>query len=216
MIPIDRKDLQAFIEYALKIFSHTRSMLLLTLCMLIFLSCTWSCSKNSRLSPGDGLDRFQQYLDNQIPEMLSKYDVPGVSLAIIRDGEIVLADAYGFADIESSRRMTVDAICRAESISKSVSAWGIMTLVQKGRVDLDEPIIRYLSSWSFPPSNYDEQQITIRQLLSNSAGLPLGTVGEETEYSPGSEMPSITQYLDQEARLAHRPGSRFEYSNPGY
>jgi CubicO group peptidase (beta-lactamase class C family) len=91
-----------------------------------------------------------------------------------------------------------------------------MTLVQKGRVDLDEPIIRYLSSWSFPPSNYDEQQITIRQLLSNSAGLPLGTVGEETEYSPGSEMPSITQYLDQEARLAHRPGSRFEYSNPGY
>jgi len=72
---------------------------------------------------------FFSYLDNHIPRWMSSLDVPGVSIAVIRDGEVVWSNAYGFADRENGVPMTVNTICRAESISKSVTAWGVLRLV---------------------------------------------------------------------------------------
>ncbi len=68
--------------------------------------------------------------------------------------------------------MTVDAICRVESISKSVTAWGVMRLVEQGLVGLDAPVQQYLGNWELPESEYSEQNVTVRKLLSHSAGMP--------------------------------------------
>jgi CubicO group peptidase (beta-lactamase class C family) len=95
----------------------------------------------------DSLTSFTAYLDGHIPQMLKKYNIPGVSMAIVNQGELVWSGAYGYADLESQRPMTVDTICRVESISKSVTTWGVMRLVEQGLFDLDAPVQQYLGDW---------------------------------------------------------------------
>jgi CubicO group peptidase (beta-lactamase class C family) len=164
----------------------------------------------------DSVAAFSEYLDEQIPRLMDRYGVPGVSMALVLDGEPVWTGAYGYADLEHGKKMTVEAICRAESITKSVTAWGVMRLVEQGFIDLDAPVQEYLGGWRLPETGYSEQEVTVRRLLSGSAGMPLGTIGESLEYVPGSDMPSLREYLNREAILAREPGAGFLYSNPGF
>jgi CubicO group peptidase (beta-lactamase class C family) len=163
---------------------------------------------------GAPLDDFTAYLDREIPGLLSEYRVPGLSLALIQDGELAWSGAYGYADLGGQREMTVDAVCRAESISKSVTAWGVMRLVEGGQVELDAPVESYLTEWQLPETEFDDGDLTVRLLLSNQAGMPPGTIGEE--YPPGAGRPSLSENLTQEARLIQDPGTGFVYSNPGF
>lgn len=158
--------------------------------------------------------KFVTDMDRQIQNLMTEYSVPGVGILIIKQGEIFWKKAYGFADIERKRKLTIDAICRAESISKSVTAWGVMKLAERGLVHLDDPVQKHLGSWTLPESNYDTDGITIRRLLSHSAGIPLGTLGDE--YAPMSLKPPLKEYLTKEVQISYKPGSRFEYSNPGF
>ncbi len=172
-----------------------------------------SCTRPS-FGTRDSLDAFTQYLDARVPRLMNQYDVPGASLALVRDGDLVWSGAYGYADLERERKMTVDAVYRVESISKSVTAWGVMRLVEQGRVDLDDPVQQHLEDWELPDNI--GQEVTVRRLLSQSAGMPLGPIGVEAEYAPQSERPSLRDYLAQEARLVREPGSGFLYSNVGF
>ncbi len=166
--------------------------------------------------PGEPLEAFTAALDERVPGLLERLGVPGASLALVVDGQPVWAGAYGYADVASGRRMSVEAVCRAESISKSVTAWGVMRLVDRGLLELDAPVQRYLGGWQLPASGYSAEAITVRRLLSGDAGLPLGTIGPDAEYPPGADMPSLRDYLREEARLNRQPGSGFEYSNVGF
>ena len=172
-----------------------------------------SCTQRS-LGTQDSLDGFTQHLDTRIPRLMRRYDVPGASIALVRDGDLVWSAAYGYADLENEQRMTLDAVYRVESISKSVTAWGVMALVEQDRIDLDDPVQEYLGDWELPDDV--GQEVTIRRLLSQSAGMSLGPIGVEVEYAPQSEPPSLQDYLAQEARLAREPGSGFLYSNVGF
>ncbi|MCG2590750.1 beta-lactamase family protein [Rhodohalobacter sp. WB101] len=160
------------------------------------------------------LDQFSSYLDERIPGLMKRYDIPGVSVVLVQGGERVWGEAYGYADLTTGRRITTDTVCRVESISKSVTAWGAMKLVEEGRIGLDEPVYRYLKSWSFPESPFDESKITLRLLLSHQAGLPLGPIG--VEFSPDEEKPTLRESLSSNAILIQEPGSGFFYSNVGY
>jgi len=171
------------------------------------------CARNP-IAPQDTLGTFSAYLDQRIPDLMKKYAIPGVSIALIHDGELVWSGAYGYADLAQERKMTVDVVCRAESISKSVTAWGVMRLVEQGLVDLDAPVQEYLTDWHLPETEQDEQSVTVRGLLSNTAGMTPGSIGEE--YAPASEMPTLRQNLTQEAHLIREPGTAFLYSNPGF
>lgn len=84
----------------------------------------------------------------------------------------------------------------------------------RGLVGLDDPVRQYLGNWELPESEYSEQEVTVRRLLSNSAGMPLGTIG--VEYSPQSDVPSLRDTLAHKARLIREPGSGFLYSNTGF
>jgi len=157
---------------------------------------------------------FTAGLDSRIPQLMDDFDIPGVIIALVNDGRIAWSAAYGYADVEKDRKMTIDTWCRVESISKSVTAWGVMKLVEQGRVDLDSPVVNYITSWEFPPSEYDIERVTLRQLLSNSSGMPLGTIGER--YDPKGEVPSLRSRLDKDAVLMQEPGKGFSYSNTGF
>ncbi|MGI6513969.1 MAG: serine hydrolase domain-containing protein [Syntrophomonadales bacterium] len=120
------------------------------------------------------LDEFKAHMDERIPALMKLYEIPGCSIALVKDGEIVWTEAYGYADVESGRALTVDTPMSVQSITKSVTAWGIMRLAEKGLIDLDAPVSQYLKSWQFPNSGYPTEKITTRQLLSHTAGMPLG------------------------------------------
>ncbi len=185
------------------------------------IACFMFALMNTSLNPQiyrqpDSLEALTAHLDARIPALMSRYNIPGVSIALVRGGELVWSNAYGYANVEERRPMTVQSVCRAESISKSVTAWGVMKLVEQGLVELDAPAQNYLRDWQIPDSQFDEQAVTVRMLLSASAGMPLGEIGKAVEYAPGSEMPSLQDYLTREARLIQEPGSGYLYSNVGF
>jgi len=172
-----------------------------------------SCDFNNHDTPLSEVD-FREQLNQHIPVWMERYGVPGVSIALIKNGEMSWSDAYGFADLEKQTRMTTDTVCRTESISKSVTARGVIRLVELGEIELDDPVHRYLISWEFPESEFDTDRVTIRHLLSHSSGLPLGTIG--LEYAPGEQKPSLRESLTREVHFVQEPGKSFIYSNVGF
>lgn len=166
------------------------------------------------LEEGISLEAFASHLDSRIPALMQDYDIPGVCVALIKKGEIAWTKAYGFADLESGSKMTTDVYLRVQSISKPVTAWGVMKLVEQGKIELDAPVQQYIKNWSFPETGFSPEKITVRQLLSHCAGMPLGDVLDI--YSPEEAIPSLQESLTKTARLAQEPGLSFAYSNVGY
>lgn len=157
---------------------------------------------------------FTAYLERRVPVLMKHYDIPGACIALIQDAEIVWSGAYGYADLETGRKMTVETICRVESISKPVTAWGVMKLVEQGKIELDVSVEEYLGDWELPESEFSEAKVTVRRLLSHSAGMPLGNVFER--YDPTEKIPSLEETLSGEAILTQEPGVAFSYSNTGF
>lgn len=161
------------------------------------------------------MPEFTAHLDQRVPEIMYDYAIPGLSIALIENGETVWKQAYGYADVEAGRKMTVDTYCRLESISKSVTAWGVMKLIEQGAVDPNAPVEKYLSTWELPETEFDEAQVTVGRLLSGSAGMPLGTIG--VRYAPSAaDIPSLEERLTKDAVLFKQPGGTFYYSNAGF
>lgn len=165
-------------------------------------------------TPQSSAEEFTEYLDQRIPELMDLYKIPGSSLALVQDGRLVWTAAYGYSNLEREERLTPDTPMRVQSISKSLTAWSILKLVEEGRIHLDAPVDSYLKSWSLPDSPLDSRQITIRQLLSHTSGLPLGDVF--TLYTPGGPMPTLQEKLTKEVHPIREPGEAFSYSNTGY
>lgn len=181
-------------------------------CLIILISCPvqWK----SPIQPMSSVTDYQTHLNKRINILMKKYSIPGCSIAIVRNGDIVLTNAYGFADLKDSIALTTDTPMRVQSISKSVTAWAVMKLYEGGLIDLDMPISNYLKSWKFPPSKYKSATITIRNLLSHTSGIALGDVF--TIYNPYDQMPSLKEKLTKEAILVQNPNAGFIYSNTGF
>lgn len=160
------------------------------------------------------LAEFAAWLDAHMPQLLETHGVPGASIALIEDGGPVWSRAYGMADVTGARPMRIDSLYRVESISKSLTAWGVMKLVEQGRIDLDAPVERYLGGWTIPATAFDASLITVRSLLTHTSGLPLGSFG--AEYTPGAPMPSLRDFLSAEVRPVRPAGEIFDYSNVGF
>src|SRR5690606_8990315 len=101
-----------------------------------------ACSKDGP-DTGGGSDTDRSDMD-QIDDMVYRYmsqnSVPGATLAVAKDGKLVYQKAYGFADQETGRRMTIDTRSRISSISKTVTAIAILKLYEEGKLDLDDKI----------------------------------------------------------------------------
>lgn len=164
--------------------------------------------------PGAPTTAFVAGLEARLPSWLQRYGVPGVAVSLVVDGKPVWSGAFGHADAATRRPLTTDAVFRVESISKSVTARGVMTLVEGGLVALDDPVQAHLRTWEPPVPEARRGAITVGRLLSGTAGLAPGRVGEE--YEPGAPLPSLRRHLTEEFRLVAEPGVRFSYSNVGY
>src|SRR5690606_9445002 len=173
---------------------------------------TAGATPTQHASAGASLADLTASLDSQLVAQMTELDVPGAAVGLVSAGEVTWSAAYGRATGQPTRPMRVDTIFRAESISKSVTAWGVLRLVDGGLVDLDVPVARYLQDGVLPV--LPEGEVTVRELLTHTAGLPLGTIG--VRYAPDAPRPSLLDDLRAEVRVESPPGTSFSYSNVGY
>jgi CubicO group peptidase (beta-lactamase class C family) len=154
-----------------------------------------------------------------LEERMSRLNVPGLSVAVISDGEIEWAKAYGFADVEDQRRATTETLFQAASISKPVAAMAVLKLAEDGVVDLDQNVNDMLTSWQIPDNEFTvEQKVTLRGLLNHSAGT---TVWGFAGYENGTDIPTTIDVLEgagnsEAVRVWKEPGESWRYSGGGY
>jgi CubicO group peptidase (beta-lactamase class C family) len=147
-------------------------------------------------------------VDDFVRKQLAAARVPGLSLAVIKDGTVVKVSGYGFADLEKRIPAQPDTVFKIGSVSKQFIATGILLLVQDGRLTLNDPIARYLTD---PPASWSP--ITIRHALTHTAGL----VRESPAFAP-TRIQSDADLIAAAYPLPLRfvPGQKWEYSNLGY
>ncbi len=147
------------------------------------------------------------------------YHTPGVSIALINNFEIEWAHGFGMCDSRFPPQVTKDTIFQSGSISKAIFALGVMRLVQEGKLNLDEDINHYLTTWRIPANKNWQPRVTLRQILSHTAGL---TVDGFPGYLSSELIPSLTEILNGEASANTEkvevnilPGLQFRYSGGG-
>jgi CubicO group peptidase (beta-lactamase class C family) len=141
-------------------------------------------------------EKLAAALERLIPRLMKDGDVPGLSLAIVRDGRVLWHKAFGVKDASSGAPVDDDTIFEAASLSKPVFAYAVLKLVDAGKLDLDAPVARYL------PGDYVEDPkhrlITVRHVLTHTAGFP--------NWRPEG----------QPLKIHFPPGERFSYSGEGF
>jgi len=160
---------------------------------------------------------YKNDLDGVLQEIMLRWDVPGMAIGIVKGDEVAYAKAFGVQSLETQTPVTLDTKFCVQSISKTFVATAVMQLAERGKLDLDAPIVQYLPYFRLDDERY--RQITIRQALSHTSGMP----DMETEYV---DLVTHPEYDDLAAeryvrglsnrKLIASPGERFSYSNIAY
>jgi CubicO group peptidase (beta-lactamase class C family) len=162
----------------------------------------------------EGYEESQGILiKRDIQSLMVKYNVPGVSIALIKNGK-VQTKCYGVKSAGESGKITKNTLFQAASLSKPIIAFGILLLVQNGKLDLDTDVNKYLTSWKVS----EHYKVTIRGILSHTAGLNRpGFPG----YTFKDRIPTVIEVLDgmgntEAVKVIAEPGTQDMYSGGGY
>jgi len=155
-----------------------------------------------------------------LPELMKTFNVPGLSIAVIENYKIVDAKGYGVIAPGSSTPVTPKTLFQAGSISKPVAATGALSLVEQGKLSLDENVNNKLTTWKVPENEFTQtEKVTLRRLMSHTGGL---TVHGFPGYDVDAPVPSIVQVLNGEMpantdpiRVDIVPGTKSRYSGGG-
>jgi len=147
-------------------------------------------------------------VDDFVKAQMARFNVPGLSLAIVKDGQVVKMEGYGLANVELDTPATADTIFKIGSVSKQFIASGIMLLVEDGRMGLDDPVSHYLEGT--PPS---WAPITIRHLLTHTSGILREAPGFDP-FTIQSDAAVVASAYPVPLRFP--PGTKWEYCNTSY
>ncbi|HVI99024.1 MAG TPA: serine hydrolase domain-containing protein [Sphingomonas sp.] len=162
---------------------------------------------------------FVDQVSTRTPAYLQDFSVPGGAVVVIENGRIILARGFGVANKATAAPVGPGTLFNIGSTSKSVAAWGAMHLVSDGKLSLDDPVDTRLKRWHLPASPYPASGVTLRRLLSHTAGL---SVSGYRGWGPDDLIPTLEQSLSGQANgagavvLEAIPGSRWSYSGGGY
>ncbi len=169
----------------------------------------------------------RESFDSIIEKVMKFGKIPAMNAAIIKNGKVVWAKGYGYYDIENGKRADVDTIYLVASISKTVTATAIMQLYERGLLNIDDDVNKYLP---FPLRNpkYPDKPITIRMLLSHHSSLSVDPPGFYAYIPgdfdvPGYPYPWLENYLvpgkinyKPQVWSDYMPGEKLQYANVGY
>ena len=172
----------------------------------------------------NGLSNYHQIKSEPtwtIAERMEHYGVPGMSVAVIHDYKVAWTKTYGVVNKETKEPVTENTLFQAASISKPVSAYAALSLVEAGKLDLDKNVNQFLTSFYVPDNDFTkEEKVNLKHIVSHKAGL---TVHGFLGYSPGLKVPTLVQLLEGEkpanspAILVDKvPGGSMRYSGGGY
>jgi CubicO group peptidase (beta-lactamase class C family) len=155
-----------------------------------------------------------------LAERMAHHKIPGVAIAIIRDGQVVQAAGYGVREAGKPDKVDADTLFSVGSISKVATATATLRLVSQGKVELDRDVDGYLKRWKLPASDIvPNPDVSLRMLLSHNAGL--GVHGF-ADYQPNEPLPTLVQVLDgqkpaknEAVRFKNPPGAVSDYSGGG-
>jgi CubicO group peptidase (beta-lactamase class C family) len=167
-------------------------------------------ASNAAAAPQPPTGGLPAEADSYVKAEMKNRRIPGLAVAVVRDGRIVATQAYGLANLELNVPVTLDTVFPIASLDKQLTASGIMLLVQDGKVRLDDEISRYFED---PPASW--KGIRVAHLLSHASGLP-DVVNEEVGGRPFISY-STEQLLSNVKRqsLLFPPGTGFHYSDAG-
>jgi CubicO group peptidase (beta-lactamase class C family) len=168
--------------------------------------------------------------DQRITNLMRKYDIPGGAVAVMRDGKLIYARGFGYADLASQAPVQPDAMFRLASVSKSITGVAIMKLVEEGRLGLDDKVAPLIADLTpAPGATVDPrwEQITIRHLLNHTGGWDRDRPGGfDPMFRPaiaaaavGAPAPASAETVIRYMKgmpLDFSPGEKFVYSNFGY
>jgi CubicO group peptidase (beta-lactamase class C family) len=148
-------------------------------------------------------------VDEVVRAEMSRQKIPGVAVAIVKQGTVVKAQGYGLANVEHQVPVRPETIFQSGSLGKQFTAAAVLSLVEEGKIALDDPIAKYL-----PDAPAAFGPITVRHLLTHTSGIP--------DYTDGTFDLRRDLTEDDLARMAFgltlefAPGARWNYSNTGY
>ncbi len=180
---------------------HCRVALLLVLAAVIPIA-----AQNQAKLPKPVIENVEKAITAE----MSRQNIPGLSVAIVKDHHLCWSNGYGLADLENFVPAKAVTVYRLGSISKTITATAVMELVERGKLDLDAPIQTYCRAFSMK-----QWPITTRQLLGHLSGI---------RHYKGNEMDSTRHYASmveslemfKDEPLLFEPGTKFSYTTYGY
>ena len=162
------------------------------------------------VAPPPGLDTLR----STIRQMMERVHAPSIAVAVAQHGKIIWEEGFGFADIGRRVPATSNTLYSMASISKPITATGLMTLVQRGAIALDRPANDYLGRGKITGLAADAREATVARVMSHTAGLPLHY---RFFYEGGDETrPSMDEAIARYGIIVYPPGRVYNYANLDY
>ncbi|TXS90780.1 beta-lactamase family protein [Parahaliea maris] len=189
--------------------------------LAVWMTASSTLGADSEARPVENSTEVPPALAAAINTLLQEHHVPGASVAVMDGYRILWAQGFGVASLTGAQPVTVHTRFQACSLSKPVAVRALLTLVDAGKVELDQPANRYLKRWQIPNnSTFKGDIITVRQLVTHSAGL---SASFYPGYRPGEKLPdTLTDMLNGEPPTTSEPvepifeaGSQWRYSGGG-
>ena len=165
-------------------------------------------------APTAGAQELDRRIDTYLAEQVRTHGIPGLTVAVVRDGEVVYLGAFGVRHLGKDERLTPEHIFHFASVSKPFVATAIVQLVEQGMLDLDDPVTKFLPYFRLADERY--RDITIRQMLNHTSGMP--DVLDYEWDKPQTDEGAAERYVRQMAseRLLWAPGEGWRYSNMAF
>ena len=163
---------------------------------------------------GSGEPASNEQIEKEVKKLMDEGDIPGLSLIIIRGDESVHLKGLGYADANKKKPVTADTLFELASCSKAFTALAALQLEEQGLIDLDAPVSRYLP-WFYANYKGKKQEITIRQFLHQTSGMPFSSVAHIPKSADSGALEQTIRNLVG-IELEDAPGKSYLYATVNY
>ena len=194
----------------LRYVSAARPALTVLFCALYLNGCTTD-KANSAQDPSD-VAQFEP-IRQQILALVDQEEIPSMAVAVTQNGSIIWEEAFGWADMENKIPATPSTVYRVGSLSKSMMATGVMPMVERGKIDLDDDVATLMAPAQLKRYDGIAGKVKVWHLLNMAAGIPHGWMGfyshDDLPHSADGK-DSLLQWIGQ---VVYPPGTVYHYSN---
>jgi CubicO group peptidase (beta-lactamase class C family) len=179
----------------------------LFVCLFAFLAVS-----GSAIRAADTLDTAQ--IDTHVKDWMQMYDVPGASIALVRDGDVIYTRGYGVRDTTTQHPVNENTLFAIGSITKSFTSLAVAQLVDAGKIDLDSPVTAYLPDFKLSDAAAT-RKLTVRHVLAQTTGLE--SYADDALWYAG-QIKTLQEAVDhiQKMALDGQPGEKYHYNNYNY